>query len=99
MSDTKPPCKRWQANIEFPGVRVPQISRDKALVLCLGAWGTTCERPIDRPGASAYDEHCERHDNHEQVILEALPLLGTRPIHKEAVTPMDGDNGHEHLTE
>ena len=34
MSDTKPPCKRWQATIEFPGVRVPQISRDKALVLC-----------------------------------------------------------------
>src|SRR5262252_5495047 len=49
---------------------------DTPLVLCQGAWGTTCERPIDRPGASAYDEHCERHANHEQVILEALPLLG-----------------------
>lgn len=58
-----------------------------------------CERPIDGPGASAHNEHRERHANHEQVILKALSLLGARPIHKEAVRPMDDDNGHEHLTE
>ena len=65
MGDTKPPAKWRKPTVEFPEVRGSQISGGKPLVLCQGAWGTTCERPIDRPGASAYDEHCERHANHE----------------------------------
>jgi len=31
MGDTKSPCKRWQATVEFPGVRISQIWDDKTL--------------------------------------------------------------------
>jgi hypothetical protein len=36
MGDTKPPRKAAQATVEFPGVRVSQISGDKTLLLCQG---------------------------------------------------------------
>ena len=39
MGDTKPPGKRWQATLAFPGVRIAQIGGGKPLVLCQGVSG------------------------------------------------------------
>jgi hypothetical protein len=33
MGDTKPPGKRWQATLAFPGVRIAHIGGGKPLVL------------------------------------------------------------------
>lgn len=42
MGDTKLPCNMGQATIEFPRVRVSQISGDTTLVLCQpGSQGTS----------------------------------------------------------
>ena len=61
--------------------------------------GTACERPVERPGAGADDEHRKCHADHEQVILKALSRLGPCPVHKEAVAPMHSDKSDEHLTD
>src|SRR5437899_523970 len=59
MGDTKPPCHVAHASVALPGVSIAHLGGDKALVLCPRAWGPACKRPIDRPGASAHNDHRE----------------------------------------
>src|SRR5712691_8762695 len=74
MGDTKPPGKRWQATVEFPGIRVSQISGDKVLVLSQGVTCTALAQDIwdDRITRwrvpPALDLQCPRHPDEAVVV-------------------------------
>ena len=44
MGDTKPPGKRWQATLAFPGERIAHMGGGKPLLLCQG--GTHGNAPL-----------------------------------------------------
>jgi hypothetical protein len=54
------PAKRgslWKKRpLNFQALEYRRSGGGTTLVLCQGAWGTACERPIDRPGASTHNE-------------------------------------------
>src|SRR3989449_11265084 len=50
---------------------------------------------VDRPRAGAVDDQGDRRAKREEVVLHALALLCTEPVHKEAVLLVNQDR-HEH---
>ena len=87
-----------QATVECAGVTVAHVGGDITLVLCPRTWSTACTHPIKQPDVGSSHEHRESYADHASVILTALPLLGARPVHDEAVGPVHADESHEHRT-
>ena len=50
---------------------------------------------VDRPRAGAVDDQRDCRAKREEVVLHALALLCTEPVHKEAVLSVNEDR-HEH---
>src|ERR1700733_93639 len=58
-----------------------------------------CQHPVDGNGSGAANHQKSRNRKHEQVILEALALLCSGPVHKEAEPIMNHRYGHNHIEE
>ena len=63
---------------------------------CQSHLAGTGESPVYRRRATTHDDQREGHAERQQMILKALAWLGARPVHEEAVLPVDHLNSTEH---